>query len=111
MYKFDIKYYKKSKYKFSKCKIESYKDITSFIDEIRQESSARQIVIVDKKIVIFGIEGQISLPNGKFWYISANVQDGRWGKHHIIISPNVEKLILKKESFLRLDSGCLSGMV
>ena len=111
MRKFDLKYYRKNKYQPSNIKIKLHEDVNYFIDKVRQESYMRQIIIVDNKIVVFGVEGSIILPNGKFWYISAEVQNGKWGKHHIITSPGIEKLILKRESFLRLDSGCLSGMI
>lgn len=67
--------------------------------------------MVDHKIVIFGVEGPILLPSGKLWSISAQVQDGKWGKHYIMVSPNIEMLISRGKSFLRLDSGCLSGIV
>lgn len=60
---------------------------------------------------MFGVEGPIVFEVGKFWYVSAEVKGGKWGRHHILISPNLKVLIKRKKSFIRLDSGCLSGVL
>ncbi len=106
-----IKYYKQDRYETSNTSLKSSGDVLSFINDIRREAHLRKFVEIDGRLVIFGVEGPIILPNGKFWSISAEVKDGLWGKHHIMVSPNLESLINKKQSFLRLDSGCFSGMV
>ncbi len=111
MNRFNTKYYQESKYKVSENVFDSSKSAASFINKIRQEANMRQIVIVDHKVVIFGIEGLIVLPYGKFWSISAQVQDGMWGKHLVLVSPDLKTIIKKGKSFLRLDSGCISGML
>lgn len=82
-----------------------------FVKYIREESLSRKMIKIANKMVVFGVEGPIVLPNGRFWSVSAEVKDGLWGKHYILMSPNLESVIKKKQSFLRLDSGCFSGMV
>lgn len=107
----DIKYQKRDKYRTSCNNFELLENVDIFIEKVRQESFNRQIVLIDSKIVIFGVEGPIVLPEGKFWSISAQVQNGKWGKHHILISPNLNDIIKRNECFIRLDSGCLSAVL
>src|SRR3989344_3687193 len=106
-----LKYIITDKYKSSRHTLKSSKDIDSFINNIAKESSLRKVVEIDGNMVIFGVEGPIILPNGRFWYISAEVKNGKWGKHHILISPNLGDIIERGQSFIRLDSGCLSGVL
>ncbi len=104
-----LKYIIANKYQSSGYSLKASKNVDSFVNSILKESLLRKLVEVDGKIVIFGVEGVIVLNSGKFWYISAEVKDGLWGKHHILISPNLENIIERGKSFIRLDSGCLSG--
>lgn len=106
-----LKYIFQSKYEPSRYDLKSSKSINSFINNVRGESLLRKIVKIDDSQVIFGIEGPVVLQNGKFWYISAEVKDGKWGKHHILVSPNLKSIIKRGKSFIRLDSGCLSGVL
>lgn len=108
---FNIVYSRKNQYEPSRLKISCHKDFSLFVERIREESKLRQYVEVDGKIVIFGIEGPIVFPAGKFWSVSAEVKDSKWGKHYVLVSPSLQVLINRRESFLRLDSGCFSGMV
>jgi len=101
----------KNKYQPSKYSIDKYKDSSRFISLIKKEALSRQVVQVDNNKVIFGVEGPVILPSGKFWSVSAYVENGIWGKHYILVSPNLDKLIKNKKTFLRLDSGCVSGMI
>ncbi len=82
-----------------------------YINAMRKEANQRQVINVDGKKVIFGVEGVIILKSGVFWSITAYVKGGKWGVHHILISPNLKNVIEKNECFIRLDSGCLSGIL
>lgn len=104
-----VKHCKQKKYKISNLKPSKGADF--FIDSVRKEARLRQVVKVKGKEVVFGVEGPIVLKNGKFWYTSAEVKNGKWGRHHILISPNLKNIIKRGKSFIRLDSGCLSGML
>lgn len=105
------RYIEEKKYKPSKINLESVKDIDSFVRDIKEESLSRKFAVVDGNLVMFGVEGPILYREKKFWLLSAEVHDGVWGKHYIMLFPQLEELILRGHSFLRLDSGCLSGMV
>jgi len=104
-------YINQDKYEPSVYNLKSSKSINSFINSIRGESLLRKLIKINDEQIIFGIEGPIVLENGNFWYISAEVKNGKWGKHHILISPNLRNIIKRGKSFIRLDSGCLSGML
>lgn len=111
MHIFQPNYHSQNKYKPSRCRFGLFENFDSFVKYVREESLSRKIIKVGDKIVVFGVEGPIIFSNGKFWSVSAEVKDGVWGKHHILITPDLDILIKRKQSFLRLDSGCLSGMV
>ncbi|MFH1968502.1 MAG: hypothetical protein ABIJ84_03895 [bacterium] len=111
MHIFQPNYRHQNKYKPSRCEFNLFENFDSFVKYVREESLSRKIVKIGDNTVIFGVEGPIILSNGKFWSVSAEVKNGIWGKHYIIIAPNIETLIKRKQSFLRLDSGCSSGMV
>jgi GTP cyclohydrolase II len=104
-----VTYFRKDRYEPSTLKKGG--DFYSFVEALRRECEVRQLVKIQGKEIIFGLEGPIVLPRGKLWYVSAEVKGGKWGKHHILLSPNLKTLLKRKETFLRLDSGCLSGMV
>jgi GTP cyclohydrolase II len=106
-----LKYTIINKFEPSEHHLKNSKNINSFIRNIRKEALLRKIVEIDGKIIIFGVEGPILLQSGKFWYISAEIKDGIWGKHHILISPDLKNIIKRGNSFIRLDSGCLSGIL
>ncbi len=82
-----------------------------FIKKVRKESLVRQQVEVDNFQVTFGVEGPIIFGMNKIRMVSAEVKNGRWGKHYILFSPDLKTLITSRQTFLRLDSGCLSGVV
>ena len=86
-----------------------------FIERIKKEAAERQTVPIvfngEKKIVLFGTEGQIISSFGKFQLVPAKVLFGKWGWHYVLIYPNLETLLKKNNIILRLDSGCFSGMV
>ena len=105
MLKFPIKNIKVDKYTPSNLKISK-----NFIRNVKKEASERQVVEIDGKKVIFGVEGPILLKNGIFWSISAYVENGRWGKHYILIFPDLKTLIERDGTFIRLNSGCMSSL-
>lgn len=86
-----------------------------FIERMKKEAKERQIIPIvfngEKKMVMFGTEGQIITSFGKFQMIPAKVLFGKWGWHYVLLYPNLETLLKKKEIILRLDSGCFSGMI
>ena len=96
------KIFKPSKYKV---------DHKHYFDRVRGEAQMRQVVTVNGHHVMFGVEGPIILPEGKFWSISAEVEGGHWGKHWILITPDLPTILKKKKCFIRLDSGCISGVL
>lgn len=83
----------------------------TFIDDIKREAQKRQMVRMERRDIYFGVEGPIILNKGKFWSVSAHIKNGRWGKHWVLISPNLKGLIKRKSCFLRIDSGCTSGVL
>ncbi|HPC30505.1 MAG TPA: hypothetical protein P5083_00820 [Candidatus Paceibacterota bacterium] len=107
MDKIKIIYKKKKVYKPSKLK----PNHKHYFDKVRDEVFTRQVVKVDNHNVIFGVEGPIILSEGKFWSISAEVENGRWGKHWIMVAPDLPTVLKRKSCFLRIDSGCLSGVL
>lgn len=110
-YRMKSKYIEEKNYRPSNVSLRSAKDIDSFIREIKEESLLKKFTVVDGNLVIFGVEGPIFYKRNKFWLISAELHGGVWDKHYIILFPQLKELILRGHSFLRLDSGCLSGMV
>jgi len=107
--------------KVRKKKVEKYKSVNSrrprenigaFIERVRKESLIQQTVKIGSCNVIFGIEGPIVFSGKeKFQLVSATVENGKWGKYHILYYPNLKDLISRDKTFLRLDSGCFSGMI
>jgi len=79
--------------------------------KVRAESLTRRVVKINNRNIIFGVEGPIILSEGKFWSISAEVENGRWGKHWIMVAPDLPIILRRKSCFLRIDSGCLSGIL
>lgn len=109
---FKIKHSQKDRYQPSVLKYDdSDKDVDSFIKSVREEANSRTIVEIGGKKVVFGVEGPILLKMGKFWSIAAHIENGKWGTHFILISPNLKDIIDRGECFIRLDSGCFSGVL
>lgn len=86
-----------------------------FIERLKKESREKQFVPVNfngkKYTVLFLTSGFITTSFGRFQVIPAKVLFGRWGWHHILVYPNLEKVLRKNKLTLRLDSGCYTGMV
>lgn len=86
-----------------------------YIERVRKESLQDQFVRVrfNKRLyyVRFGISGPVKTKVGKFQIIPAEVINGNWGTHYILIYPDLKTLLNKKDILVRIDSGCYSGMV
>ena len=106
-----ITHIQKPKFAVSAVSKPTKEGVENFVAQIKKESLGRQVVEVDGHKVIFGVEGPIILKEGKFWSISAHIENGRWGTHYILVSPNLQTLSTSKECFIRLDSGCISGVL
>lgn len=102
----------KDRYKFPQRKKVS-ESIEGYCSRIFENSTKYQFVKikVGKKIfnVAFGVPGPIITKYGKFLIVPAQVVNGRWGVHHILVYPNLDELLIKKEILLRIESGCMSG--
>lgn len=61
--------------------------------------------------VAFGVPGPIVTEFGKFQVVPAEVVGGVWGVHHFMFYPDLEQVRAQAEVCIRIDSGCLSGMV
>lgn len=61
--------------------------------------------------VAFGVPGPIITKYGKFLIVPAEVVNGRWGIHHLLIYPDLKNLLIKREILLRIESGCMSGTI
>ncbi len=90
---------------------------SDFIERVRNFSLKYQFVEVldnisnDTKYVAFGTPGPIITEAGEFQYFPAEVVGGKWGKHHILIYPDIDSLLKENIIKLRIDSGCYSGAV
>lgn len=90
---------------------------SDFIERVKNFSLKYQFVEIldnvsnDTKYVAFGTPGPIITEAGEFQYIPAEVVGGKWGKHHILIYPNINRLLEENTVQLRIDSGCYSGSV
>lgn len=106
----NIKFTKSDKYQQVKAKTDNESDM-EFVKRVRRESLKRQEIEVGNRKVMFGVEGPIIADRKKLCLVSAKVENGKWGTHYIIFSPDIETLISSEKTFLRLDSGCLLGMI
>lgn len=102
----EVRFIVKEKYSPS-----NIKKSDSFANDVKREADERQMVDVDSHTIMFGAEGPVIFKTGKFWTISAEVEYGKWGRHYVMVSPNLKTLIEKGECFIRLDSGCMSGVL
>lgn len=83
----------------------------SFLNSVRNEALSKRSIQVDNFVIDLGTEGPLILRDGELWLITAEVRGGKWGKHYVLVSPSIDSVTSRKESFLRIDSGCLSGVV
>src|SRR3989344_3512387 len=100
----------KSRRVFSPCtpKKRMLEKSSNFFKRVRNEALKKKTIKVGTKYIDFGTEGPIILESGKLWLITAEIRGGKWGKHYILVGPNLKSILSKKETFLRIDSGCLS---
>jgi GTP cyclohydrolase II len=86
-----------------------------YIQRLVAESAKYQFVKVmfqdQSHYVAFGVPGPIITKYGTFIMIPAEVIGGKWGIHYFLGYPDLETLKKIKDIFIRLDSGCHSGMV
>lgn len=61
--------------------------------------------------VAFGVSGPIITRFGKFELVSAEVVGGKWGIQYVLAFPNLSMVCKQKNIFVRVDSGCNSGML
>ncbi len=87
-----------------------------YVERVRRESQEHQFVGVQHQgqihYVAFGVPGPIVTPYGTFAMVPAQVVGGRWGVHSVLLYPSLKTLkTMTEEIFVRIDSGCFSGMV
>lgn len=86
-----------------------------FIERLKKESREKQFIPVDfngkKYAVLFLTSGFITTSFGRFQVVPAKVLFERWGWHHVLVYPDLEKALRKNKLILRIDSGCYTGMV
>lgn len=85
-----------------------------FIERIKKEATIKSIKVQFRGgtyKVEFGVEGPIVTSYGTFQMIPAKVLGGKWGRHYFMFYPNLETLLKRKKTLLRIDSGCFCGMV
>lgn len=91
------------------------KNIENYINSVKKEvkdKKTKSILYKGKNHKInFGVWGPICTQYGVFESVSAEVVGGKWGKHYILVYPNLNKLLKQKNVLLKFDSGCFSGMV
>src|SRR3989338_4987018 len=89
--------------------------VRKFASRLFRHASKYQFVHVvfdgERKYVAFGVSGPIITKQGKFTLLSASVVGGKWGWHYVLLYPDLETVMEKKEIFIRLDSGFLSGQM
>ena len=82
-----------------------------YIQRVRMESLQYQFTKIANKFVAFGVSGPIITALGKFEMIPAEVVGGKWGVHYILVFPDLKTVLARSKIFIRIDSGCFSGMV